>query len=172
MTYSSSALRYRLIEGPVDLSPLRILKLNSIRWHGWDVTFHILGASHAVIIEDGEVSLTELLTCGPLANTGRIVAEDDGSVETQVCGSVQGLFVKAYLRPRRLAEVNSPLRDIETPDLLEAAYPGSGGTEVPITRIRWRDLGQTLLVETLHTYPEEGLAIQSRTTIDIQEDPA
>src|SRR5947209_5466621 len=73
--HSIAALRYRLVEGPVDLKPLRIVASREINWIEWTVRFVILGASHAVTLSRGGDSITELLTCAPPFGPIRSIVE-------------------------------------------------------------------------------------------------
>jgi hypothetical protein len=164
--YGTATLRYSLLTGPVDLAPLRVLDSRCILWRGWLVTFFALGASHAVCLERGANSLTELLACA-VGEIGAGVAVPVGerSVEetTNLCLCAEGLVCEAHLIPFALTENTGCLLENDPTGRLEFAYPPHSDAVTPYTRIGWRVTAEALHVETVHTYPEEGRGIRSRT---------
>ncbi|MCW3100402.1 MAG: hypothetical protein JWL77_6020 [Chthonomonadaceae bacterium] len=162
--YGTATLRYRLLTGPVDLAPLRVLDSRCILWRGWLVTFFALGASHAVCLERGANSLTELLACA-VSEVGAGVLAGERRVEqtTNLCVCAAGLVCEVFLIPFALTEDTGRLQESDPTDRLEFAYPPHSDAVTPYTRIGWRVTAEALHVETVHTYPEEGRGVRSRT---------
>lgn len=183
MTYSLPSLRYRFLEGESDLSPLRILESRTVAWAGREVTFCILAASHAVRIEADDTCVTEVLACGPVHGASRIRADAPGDTPTTLCATAAGLIWQARLTVEPLAvgpgrgalgrndsgaaEGSTPtLQHANTPadGRISAAYPWGEVGPAPVTTIGWTVEGRILRVETLHTYPESGVAVRTETT--------
>jgi hypothetical protein len=163
MILSSSRLQYRLLEGPVGLEPLRILASRCLDWQGWQVTFYVLGASHAVRLEREGVVLTELLTCALPEGNARVLAEREGDQPKSLCRVAYGLQCQARLTPFALQEGGDLRGDYPPENRLEVAYPVLPDGVTPYTRIGWRLAGAELSVETIHTYPEEGCGMHSQS---------
>ena len=161
--YGTTTLRYSLRTGPVDLAPLRVLDSRSIVWRDWSVTFYALGASHAVRLERGANHLTELLACAVGASAGVLVGERRVEETTRVCLCAEGLVCETRLIPFALTEEVGYLQESDPVDRLEVAYPPHSDAVTPYTRIGWRITAEALHVETVHTYPEEGRGVRSRT---------
>jgi hypothetical protein len=162
--YSTTTLRYALLTGPVALEPLRVLASRCILWSGWNVTFCVLGASHAVCLERGESRLTELLACA--VGTGASVPVVQGNTDetTNLSLRAAGLCCEIALIPFALTEGADLLRERTPHDSrLEIAYPFLADAGTPYTRIGWRITAAALHIETVHTYPEEGRGVRSRT---------
>lgn len=163
--HSAATLRYSLLTGPVELTPLRVLASRCILWKGWNVTFFALGASHAVCLERGECRVTELLACAVGTGTGlNVPVVQEGSEErTNYCLRAEGLVCEVQWMPFPLTE-DATLSQRSTPEnRLEVAYPPHAETATPYTRIGWHITSEALHVETVHTYPEEGRGVRSKT---------
>ena len=163
LPYGMAARRYRLLAGPVDLAPLRVLSSRCVQWRGWRVTFCVLGASHAVCLERGANRLTELLACAPADSAGAPLALRDADAQTALCLRAEGLVCDIQWAPFALSEETDRLAESAPESRLEVAYPASADVPTPYTRIGWRTTPEALCVETVHTYPEEGRGVRSRT---------
>ena len=161
--HSAATLRYALLTGPVELTPLRVLASRCILWRGWRVTFFALGASHAVCLERGESLVTELLACAVGAGASLPVVQGNDAETTNLCLRAEGLVCEIALIPFALTEGAGLLLECASDSRLEFAYPSPVDAVTPYTRIGWRVTAEALHVETVHTYPEEGRGIRSRT---------
>ena len=163
MNLSASTLRYRLITGKLQLEPLRILTSRAAEWREWRVTFCILGASHAVRLERGDTSLTELLACAMPEGVANILIDITGSEPQKACRIAEGILCQVELFPFPLSEGDCLEGDFAAPDRLELAYPALNNVPTPYTRLGWCITERELTIETVHTYPEENLGIRSRS---------
>ena len=169
LPYGMSALRYSLLTEPVDLAPLHVLASRCVLWQTWRVKFCVLGASHAVCLERGADHLTELLACA-VGNEGGIpVMQEETGKTTNLCLSAAGLFCKVMLIPFALTEDAELSSESAPENRLEFAYPPQAEAPTPYTRIGWNVTADALYVETVHTYPEEGRGVRSRTVIREEE---
>jgi hypothetical protein len=160
-----TALRYRLVAGDVELTPLRVLASRTLAWNDWRVTLHILGASHAVCLQRGDICLTELLTCLPPLATQNALLTLDADTHREDCLDASGLSCRLRLQPFSLDDGDS-LRHTPSETSLVQTFPTPYSllpTPCPITRLGWRFIGDSLLIETIHTYPEEGRGLRSLT---------
>jgi hypothetical protein len=126
---------------------------------------HILGASHAVVVETGTETLTEMLTC-----TAGIDAEvlKDSAVEfedeTVVC--VRAGLWEIRTRLWTSDRLQPPgARGGAWSGSLEHAFPGGQPGIAPLTRLDWRVLPVGLQLRTLHTYPPQRVAVHTETDI-------
>lgn len=123
--------------------PLTLLRSRRHRMGDWNVHFHIIGESHAVIFtHHGRPLFTELLACIP--------------VSAEQCAYVHPFTtLDAHMMQRDNYQVQVTF-DATTPspltNSLELAFPPVWG-RVPITRIEWEQTGSCLHWRTLHTYP-------------------
>jgi uncharacterized protein YbaR (Trm112 family) len=163
LPYGLATLRYSLLTGPVELAPLRVLAFRCVRWKAWSVTFSVLGASHAVCLERGESRLTELLACAVGKGPSLAILQEDGVQKTNYCLHAEGLVCEAEWLPFPLTEDAALSQQSAPENRLEVAYPPPAETATPYTRIGWHATAEALHVETVHTYPEEGRGVRSRT---------
>ena len=161
--YSMATLRYSLLTEEVELAPLRVLASRCVRWKTWSVTFCVLGASHAVCLERGESRLTELLACVLDTRASVPVVREDGETETTFCLRAEELMCETTLTPFALSGDAELSAAISLENRMEVAYPSQLHSATPYTRIGWQATAETLHVETVHTYPEEGRGVRSRT---------
>ena len=166
---SSSALRYRLLEGPVRLEPLRVLDSRAVEWQGWHVTFSILGASHATSLKSDGQGLTELLTCAPPATDVRVLAEMAVAMGGEQCVAAAGLICRVRLSAFLLHEGEALRGSYAADSRLTVSFPRTAPGSIPRTHVGWRVAGQCLAVETVHTYPEEERGIRSESLFTIEE---
>ncbi len=176
MKYSVSNLRYRLLDKAIPLSPMKILSERSLLWNDWSVTFFVLGASHAVLLRRGDAELLELLACLPQYATPHeteahtLLTASCNSPE-RLCISAPALNCQIEIAPFSFASSlsfsateNDRLQgDFENESRLELAYPILSGAVAPVTRVGWKAAPESLLIETVHTYPEEGAGVRSRS---------
>jgi hypothetical protein len=166
LDHSLSALRYRLIAGVVDLAPLRILAARSVSWKSWRVSFHILGASHAVVLDRDGKAITELLTCSAPPEVENIVGE--GLAERVSSGSicVGDLSLRTNLERFPLGNNWTLPRRFHTKDSMHMDF-STISEGCALTAICWENFEEKLIVETVHTYPEEGMGIRSHSEFEV-----
>jgi hypothetical protein len=156
-------LTLHLLQGTASLEPLRVLDMRSMVWCGWGVTLMVLGTSHALHFQKGTQHWMEILTCVAPKRSENLILEaqggETGSYEQELCG----LRWNITLTPFELRGSDTLEGVFE--ETLTATYP-STTTQSPLTQIGWqRD--QTLIVETLHTYPEEGRGVRTVTQVEV-----
>ena len=161
--HSIGSLRYRLIAGDISLEPLHILKTHELTWHEWQVRLFVLGASHAVCLTRGDAKITELLTCLPPAGNSKPLYETSTEQTKQKCLHRNGL--RWEIRLWEYETVNNERRLIERESSLQVEFPATHSVEKPLTRIDWHIHRDMLLIQTLHTYPNQGRSVRSRTKI-------
>lgn len=167
-------LVHRVYAGAVDLAPLRILDSRTIDWAGLRVTFHVLGASHAVTIEGPGVHITELLACtappetsiSPLLETPVCDWHEAGSKTASIDFGTMVNMVKMIATHWPQSEKDTLSGEYAPDSRLEVPFPAEPGHETPWTRIGWitSPVGAqptVLRVETVHTYPEEARAVRT-----------
>src|SRR5579871_1879385 len=169
MDLSASTLRYRLFRSPLQLEPLRILASRRADWQDWKVTFHVLGASHAVRLQRGETTLIELLACANVEGAPPVLLDLAGNTPQTACHHVAGLVCQVALVPFALEEGDALQGAFVRSDRLELAYAAPSGSPIPYTRIGWRLTERELTLETVHTYPEERIGIRSRSRFQREE---
>lgn len=164
--HALSALRYRLLDAPADFAPLRILQKHSFDWRGWRVTCCVLGASHAVVLQRGDVCVTELLACCDDAwipePVGRMAGDRDGRVRARV----HGLDVRAAVSMVSAADGDDLRGAFAADSRLDAAFPAAIAP-LPVTRVGWHTDGAVLTIETIHTYPHECRGVRTQTVFAI-----
>ncbi len=158
------SLRYRLMAGEISLEPLHILKTHKLTWHDWHVQFFVLGASHAVCLTRNQTHITELLTCLPPAGNPKPLYETTIEQCHQKILHAEDLRWEIHLWECKIEqfEKQSPLISASS---LQVEFPALHPAEKPLTRINWLVHRDMLLIETLHTYPNQGRCVRSRTKI-------
>lgn len=169
MQQSVSQLSYCLLPGPTDLRPLRIIASRELTWGDWRVRIHVLGASHAVEFRRGDACLTELLTCvRPKFATPPLIglrAEAAGSG----CAVTAGLTCSVRLAPFCLDGGDDLAHGFNEACRMDVAFPSADNGPAPVTRVGWRKNGRILVIETVHSYPEENCGVRSESTFLQQE---
>ena len=197
MHHTITTLHYRLLEGPVCLEPLRVLQTRTLLWQDRQVTFSVLGASHAVSLTRAGERLTELLACAAPEGALHVLAERPADPPDTFCLELdiktQGLLCRVQLETFALQHGDRLSDSFPEADQLAYAYPSrnaniekgkaeigklitettESGSDIdanlwPWTRIGWRIEPDALVIETVHTYPEEGRGIRSRTVFTTQ----
>ena len=165
-----SSLCYRLTDQPISLEPLRILEERKAVWGSWKVTFFALGTSHAVRLQDRDKQITELLTCVPPPEGAGYLLQANAADPVSLDAQLPGLCCNVRLEPFALT-IDDALRGDFAPDSqMHIAYPteiGEREVAAPVTRIGWQIEGKHLLIQTVHTYPEEGRGVRSHTDFEL-----
>jgi hypothetical protein len=169
--YSASTLRYRLLDGPARLEPLRVLDARTVYWCTWHVSFSVLAASHAVLLWQGDRQLIELLACALPTGGARSLVELAADQPAQICVAAHGLICSVRLMPFPLGEGDRLRGDFAAADRLAVAYPACPDARPPLTRIGWQVWGRRLSIETVHTYPEEEQGVRSESRFELQDAP-
>jgi uncharacterized protein DUF2617 len=169
--YSASTLRYRLLDGPARLEPLRVLDARNVDWCGRCVSFLVLAASHAVLLRQGNRQLMELMACALPEGGARSLLELAADQPAEICIAAHGLICSVRLTPFPLGEGDGLCGDFATADQLAVAYPTSLDARTPFTRIGWRISGTRLSIETVHTYPEEEQGVRSESRFELRDAP-
>ena len=55
---------------------------------------------------------------------------------------------------------------------MDVFYPGGERREAPVTRIGWRIEPASLVVETVHSYPEQEMGVRSRSRFELSHGTA
>jgi hypothetical protein len=172
MLQSASQLKYKLLIGPTDLRPLRILATQDFAWLGWRVCFHVLGVSHAVSFSSAERQVTELLTCSTVEPDREPSLTLSAERPGESCASIGGLVCRVRLQPFSLETGDHLEGDYSVTERLDVTFTGASAEVSPVTRIGWRVSGRALTVETVHSYPEEGRGVRSWSRFETAEEKA
>ena len=168
MQHRIANLCYQLVQGRVCLEPLRILARREIVWKDWRVTFHVLGASHAVTLEKGDICITELFTCAPVTTAVPVLAQSEGKLPMRLCPDVRGFDCRVKLERFALVVEDALRLDAPQANTLTVEFPHTSGDIAPITRLNWKITGSVLRINTIHTYPEEHAGARSETVLQIR----
>jgi hypothetical protein len=128
------------------------------------VTFYVLGTSHAVLVEQDDTALTELLTCAAGDIGGQALEQRAATSDSRIVHTFAHLRYHCRLSPIELNGADRLRGDFASADQLTVNYKAAHGAAEPMTHIGWRIAEAALLVETLHTYPHEGRGIRSEST--------
>ena len=171
MKHRADQLCFLLIRGRADLHRLRIFDSRQILWRGRRTVFYILGTSHAVSVEGrSRVAVLELLSCTPVAGAHEVLATSRGDVPYSVSTTVDDLRYQCDVTPFALdGWTDGFAHAFPVSDRLRFAYESPFGGSAPLTCIGWC-ANEDLLVETVHTYPEEGRGVRSQSRIAIIAD--
>ena len=148
-------------------SLLRILAIRRVKRLDYSATFYALGTSHAIFLEYGGTTLTELLTCAPTATQAHVLEQGAANCPWTVSRTFDNLSYRCRLTPFALCGRDRLQGTFPSEDQLTFKYHVEGGLEEPITHIGWRSGESTLSVETVHTYPHEGRGVRSNSTFEI-----
>jgi hypothetical protein len=163
--HRADQLHFLLLRGEVNLTPLCIFASRQIAWRGRRVDFFVLGASHAVCVEtQGKVAVFEILSCRPVTGANHVLAAAQLTVPRTVSAVFDDLTYECELSPFPLdGWTDSFTTTYASEDQLRFAYDSAHqGSWAPLTCVAWR-AGRDLVIETVHTYPQEGLGIRSRS---------
>ncbi len=167
LVHSVTTLTYRLVAGKPNLEPLIVLQQRTLAWHEYTVTFSILGTSHAVSLESRDTDITEILSCAEQADneTSLWTAKVNSPVTYEA--NLRSIYWQTTLTPFPLTQEEQLLGTFE--ETLIHAFPTTSQV-TPITAIGW-NLGQKLHIQTIHTYPQEGLGVRSVTVVSREGKP-
>lgn len=169
--HSTSTLRYYLLAGDSDLRPLRVFEERQVRWADRQVTFFVLGTSHAIRVEGAVGLFIELLSCVPPATPNQIIEEAAAWSHEAVSRTIDGVRYTCRVGLCEMGQAHLS-KSFADSDRLDLAYHGDPGSpEPPRTQIGWRVRGPKLSVETVHTYPQESQAVTSESTFEIADVP-
>ncbi len=165
--HSTSTLRYLLLSGRARLEPLRIFESRRVKWLDHWVTFYALGTSHAILLEYGDATLTELLTCAPTAVQAHVLEQGAANLPWTVSRTFDNLSYRCRLTLFELGGGDRLQGAFPSENRITFKYNVEGELEEPITHIGWRGGESTLTVETVHTYPHEGQGVRSNSIFEI-----
>ena len=172
MKHRADELCFLLVRGPADLKRLRIFDSRQIVWRGRRTVFYILGTSHAVSVEGrSRVAVLELLSCAPVAGAHEVLAASRvNNAPYSVSTVVDDLRYECEVTPFALDGWTDRFAlAFPVSDHLRFAYGSPSGESAPLTCVGWR-ANEELIVETVHTYPEEGRGVRSQSRIAIIAD--
>jgi hypothetical protein len=168
----SSELSYWLVAGSVSLEPMRILEKHEETWGGWVIRFYVLGGSHAMQLTRPGSTVTEILSCiSPtlidIAAPNKVAPNAAGQIDIadgcEIQASLENLVINLNVVKCRISDT---VRASSACDgALEHAFEVPGSSESAWTRLRWRIMARELVLETEHTYPQEGIRVLSETTV-------
>ena len=152
---SAAALRWHL-----DDRPRTALAVRSVRLGVVDVELRVLGASHQVIVRDGDASVGELVACGEEGATLPATRCQELDCHTYALASTvrRGTGATIHRAVNRL--VRAATRHERA---VVAAYPGDVdavtaiAVDATVTGLRWR---------TWHAYPRTGELVVTRTVLE------
>jgi hypothetical protein len=162
---SPGSLHYRIITGNVPLAPLKILAEDEFTWHDWELTFTVLGASHAVTFTSGTRKVTELLTCGRAPAGVNLILESVADTDCKLQASVRGLSFETEIQSRSSEDLDVLTMELPAENRLEHEFPTPGSMPSAWTKVGWEVEDDDLCIMSLHTYPEERVCIVSRTRV-------
>ncbi|MEO1663027.1 MAG: DUF2617 family protein [Chloroflexota bacterium] len=137
---------------------MTLLRSRRVNVGAWDVHFHIIGESHAVIFSYERTPVfSEVLACVEVERAHRM--HRFTSLKTY-------RFEEANYRVR-CSTGRVKWKIPAGAKKLEVQFPPMFG-QVPLTRVKWHMDGHTLLWWTLHTYPLENdiIAVKTMSNFD------
>ncbi len=132
------------------------------------MTFFALGTSHAVLVEQDDIALTELLTCAAGDLEAHVLEQRTVGSDCDISRAIDGLWYECQLSPFGLDADDGLRGEFSEAEQLIVKYGVDHGAEEPMTRIGWRIEDAMLSVETLHTYPHEGRGVRSESTFRLR----
>lgn len=167
-------LQLYLVEGDCDVSQFVILKTESFEWHKKNFTFGILGASHFIEIVDGDQKFTEICACVPgtfdkpdkihLASALSILPQ---RIECtfQNCNYTFEHHCMTLTQAKMISSDCMPdTTHLENKSMYHE-FPSHNAGEAPFTKIALSRNMETLVIKTIHTYPNENSAVFTTSTI-------
>ncbi|MER5773050.1 DUF2617 family protein [Streptomyces sp. NPDC002039] len=142
---------------------LPALAVLNLRLDGANVELRLLGASHQVLLEEGEVLCSETVACMPGSSTPLPlgVAKRVGDWEYEFAARVETLSRGSFAG--RAQELLALVAD--HPNGLAGTFPGSPHAFTALLaqrhegQVRWR---------TWHAYPQEGQLVATRTRVGMR----
>jgi hypothetical protein len=153
---SAAALRWHLDDRPRAALAVRAVRLGTI-----DVELRVLGASHQVIVRDGDATVGELVACGEDGATLPSARCHELDAHTYALSSTVRLGSRVTIH-RAVNRLVRAAADHER--AVVAAYPGDADAvtaiavdATPSGGLRWR---------TWHAYPRTGELVVTRTVLE------
>lgn len=165
---SSADLVYRVFHHPVSLAPMTVLSERTAEWGVWTVSFYVLGASHAMRLTNGYRQITEVLSCFcSVDSEAEFVEPDVVGRDHYVTIPLGDMNINFQLVTRPIGDAEPFVGTAAAPgdNWLAHAYQSPDLAEPAWTRLTWNLSSAYCRLHTLHTYPQEGLQVQSVTTI-------
>ena len=164
MIYAMRDLRYLLIEGKADwMGDFRVLETRRETWNGASFVVYALATSHAVSVELQDQQFTEILSCRGELNLGPSLAEMAAFRPFELATNLRGVDYRIRLSLVKPGEDDGLLGTFVPENQITVTYPRIPGLDTPVTRIGWEIEPAALKIETIHTYPEEGSGVRSRS---------
>ena len=165
MIYRMQDLRYYLFDRETDwMECFRIIDTQRRSWNDREIIFYALGTSHAVSVQRQGKQVTELLSCRGHLNLNQNIAEISAGIPFEISSSIHGLQYHFRLTLHDLEGTGNLRGAFAGLDQITIEYPKQEHLPTPVTKIGWRIEPQTLHIETLHTYPEDGGAVRSESS--------
>jgi hypothetical protein len=172
---SACDLQLNLIEGPLnEWTQFQILQSSGLSLGPWDVSAHVIGASHLISIRHDDLCFHEIFACmevisdarqifcRPMAQTGNLVHWFSDRIEytfkPEKMDWRAGVSVMADLEQR----VNNPSGDCIG---LSVGFAPIDGGAVPKTIVLVEPDNHALRFETVHSYPNEACIVFTDTRI-------
>lgn len=142
------------------MDPMPALAVLDLRLGSADVQLRLLGASHQVLLSDGDSACSETVACLPGSNTPLPlgVAKQVAGWEYEFAARVETLTRGPSNPARRSCWRWSPTTRAGSP----ATFPGSPHA---LTALLVHRQGDVVGWRTWHSYPQEGRLVATRTTM-------
>jgi len=167
--HSSQDLKYMLFSSHISLEPMQILERRTVPWAAWTISFYILGASHAMCITRDGRHFMELLSCIYPNDDTNLLLKHDSVTECRLVGNTDGINHEIQLGTLPTARITPLCGRMTDNNWLEHAYMNSDHDDPSWTQLRWILNSTSVYLETLHSYPHEGITVFSKTTISKQD---
>lgn len=168
---TSNQLRLYLSDGAADVSAFTIISEAHVETNTCKIHYGILTESHFVIIEHNHCILNEVLACSEIA----LNRADTYGIEDMLKKSFQRSCNDTSVYEFKLSVLDSNAaihelhalrekRSEENTHYLEHTFPTSSADEFPaVTEVYVSTTEKDILVQTVHTYPNEEKVIMSRS---------
>ncbi len=158
---SVASMQYRLVSGQLDLSSLQVVEYAAFDWNSCDVEVFILGSSHAVTINSTMGSVTELLTCvAPLMDHSQLICTLPVPCQLYQELPRHGINISSNITQENGLKT---LPAIGADGCLMHTFPVVCTNSSPVTEVNWSMRDNSLIIQSLHTYPNEDLSIISNS---------
>lgn len=166
---TSADLRLTLTNSFFDKTPLNVIIEKSININGFDLEYGILGASHFVSIKKDGFDLTEIFACIDLKNAESMKLGNYLEITKQtntIDYSFQGIV---YDWETGIAKVlyDNFKKKVNKYDGLSFEFPSKEKPNYQaLTSIVVHKRNKTLIVETIHAYPNENKIVITNSIIN------
>lgn len=165
-------IRLYVLEGESDLEQFSILESETYSWQGKSITFGILGASHFITVTSSLESVTEICACVPGVFADTTLVHIDSPIEKltpnvqKSIGNTMYTFSANVIAAEEGAERMNDLLLYKIGDhVLSHEFPSNKPTVTPITLIKVSNIGNELITQTVHTYPNEDIMVFTVSTL-------